>query len=81
MIQVIPPPVPPSPQGSSLTQTITNVLPQVQGQAAAPISAKAVTPTSRSERGQKVRGNSEKERGEGETPDKGDRGGSVNISV
>lgn len=81
MIQITPLPVPQAPQATQPAQAVTNVLPQVQGQAAAPIGPSAVVPTPRAEKGQKTKGSADKEKDRADTSHKGKRGGSVNMSV
>ena len=74
-------PVPPVPlaAGAVPQEAVTKVLPQVQAQATAPITQRAVDPSGKSDRGNKTRSNGD--RGKGGRGDDGSRGGNVNIRV
>ena len=77
-MQVTPlPPVPITP--GAVPQETVKVLPQVQAQASAPITQRAVDPSNKSDRGNRSRSNSD--RGKGGGSDQSGRGGSVNIKV
>ncbi len=59
-------------------EAAAKAMPQVQAQAVAPLTQRAVDPAPRSERGNQSRSNTEKRSGDGGG---GKRGGSVNIRV
>ena len=81
-MQIIPLPVPVSTSASVNTQAINQALPQFQALAAAPISDRAVTPTSKKERGRKSRNNNDRAKGGDNPPEPGSsRGHIVNTSA
>jgi len=72
-------PIPPPVMPAALPQDAAKVVPQVQTQAAVPITQRAVDPAPRSDRGQQTRSNGDRAKGGQSDGDK--RGGSVNIRV
>jgi hypothetical protein len=76
-MQVTPLPAPILP--TAQPQDVAKTVPQVQAQAATPLTQRAVDPSPRSERGNQPRSNGEKSKGGQGGGDK--RGGSVNIRV
>ena len=73
------PPVPaPLVPGATPQETVARTLPQIQAQASAPVTQRAIDPSPRSERGKKTRSNSDKKKG---GSGDGQRGSSVNIRV
>jgi len=67
---------------AALPTDAARIVPQIQAQAAAPLTPRAVDPSPRSERGSESRSNGDKAKGgQGGYGETGKRGGSVNIRV
>ncbi len=83
-MQITPVNLPPTPSAALPPQTITNVLPEVQAQAAQPISNAAITPSGSAEKKQKAQNKDKDKRATGqddEMPPDPKRGHQLNISV
>jgi hypothetical protein len=78
-MQVTPPLPVPIPNAALPQEAVAKVIPQIASQASAPVTQRAVDPSSKSDRGHQSRSNSDRAKGGGKS--NSERGRSINLRV